>query len=243
MKKTISVMLSMVLVLVATLLLWKSFQPAPVPSVQTPVATNNMEPDTASRLRIVAFGDSLTAGYNLPIDQAYPAVLERSLVARDWSVEVINSGVSGETSAGGLRRAEFIRSLDPDIVLFGLGGNDVLRLLSPVELEKNLAQALEILLSGDRPPRILLIGMRAPANADMVYRKAFDAVYPRLAERYELPLIPFFLEGVALDPQYTLGDGIHPNVAGYERIVEETIRPVIEPLLESLIGMPSPRGE
>ncbi len=186
---------------------------------------------SANEIRIVAFGDSLTAGYGLSLDEAYPALLERVLEERGYEVEVVNAGVSGETSAGGARRAEFIRSLDPDIVLFGLGGNDALRFLSPEEMEKNLDEALTVLRGGDRPPAVLLLGMRAPGNADALYRKAFDAVSPRLAEKFDLPLVPFFLEGVALDPRYTQADGIHPNQAGYQYIVEKNIVPMIELLL------------
>ncbi len=202
----------------------------PAQEASPPPAAAPMSP----RFRIVAFGDSLTAGYNLPIEEAYPAALERALVDRGWSVEVINSGVSGETSAGGVRRAEFIRSLEPDLVLFGLGGNDALRLLSPAELERNLSEALSILRAGDNSPQILLIGMRAPANADAAYRSAFDAVYPKLAKQLGLPLIPFFLEGVALDPRYTLMDGIHPNPAGYQIIVERTLLPPVLEILSEL---------
>lgn len=205
-------------------------------SREAPLVTPPSNPSApgASAIRIVAFGDSLTAGYNLPLESAYPAILEQALTERGHDVEVINSGVSGETSAGGVRRAEFIKSLDPDIVLFGLGGNDALRLLSPIELEKNLSEALTILRSGDHSPKILLIGMRAPGNADASYRRSFDAVYPKLAEQFKLPLVPFFLEGVALDPRYTLPDGIHPNREGYQIIVEKTILPIVEPLLKAV---------
>ncbi len=190
-------------------------------------------------IRIVAFGDSLTSGYGLSLSDAYPAILERSLGEKGYRVEVVNSGVSGETSAGGVRRAEFIRSLSPDIVLFGLGGNDALRLLSPEEMEKNLDEALSVLRGGDRPPEVLILGMRAPGNADSLYRTAFDAVAPRLAQKYDLPLVPFFLEGVALLPQYTQADGIHPNQAGYQYIVEKNIAPRVEAILSSLDTPPN----
>ncbi len=183
--------------------------------------------------RIVAFGDSLTAGYGLSLEESYPALLEKELSQRGMSVEVINSGVSGETSAGGVRRAEFIRSLEPDVVLFGLGGNDALRLLPSEDLEKNLTTSLEILLAGDTPPKVLLLGMRAPGNADTQYRTSFDAVYPKLAKKYSLSLVPFFLEGVALNPEYSLPDGIHPNEAGYRIIIEKNILPKLLPLLST----------
>lgn len=236
MKKTTSSLIFVTILLIAGMAAWLLFRPDPTPREVDEPARVTTAP--AAEIRIVAFGDSLTAGYNLPIDEAYPAILERALIRVGSPVEVINSGVSGETSAGGVRRAEFIRSLDPDIVLFGLGGNDALRLLSPSELEKNLSEALTILRSGDDPPRVLLIGMRAPANADATYRAAFDTVYPKLSKQFGLPLIPFFLEGVALDPRYTLPDGIHPNPEGYEIIVNRTLLP---PLLEMLADLP--RGD
>ncbi len=197
-------------------------------------STSPTEPAPASaKYTLVAFGDSLTAGYGLPVDESYPALLERMLLTRGASIRVINSGVSGETSAGGVRRAAFVRSLNPDIVLFGLGGNDALRFLSPQDLEKNLDEALGILLAGTDAPQVLLLGMRAPGNADAEYRRAFDAVYPRLAEKYQLPLVPFFLEGVALDRTYTIEDGIHPNALGYAFIIEKNILPILWPLLEN----------
>ncbi len=204
-----------------------------------PVLPAQEESTDSQKIRIVAFGDSLTAGYGLPIEEAYPALLEQALTDRGYAVDVINSGVSGETSAGGVRRAEFILGLDPDMVLFGLGGNDALRFLSPEELEKNLDAALAVLTDGSDAPQVLLLGMRAPGNASEEYRRAFDAVYPRLAEKYALPLVPFFLEGVALDPQYTQGDGIHPNLAGYQYIIDRHLVPLIEQLL-SRPGTESP---
>lgn len=232
MKKITSWPIILTVLLLAGTAGWLILRPDPFPVV----LDEAVEPLTASSpaIRIVAFGDSLTAGYNLPVDEAYPAILERVLLERGRSVEVINSGVSGETSAGGVRRAEFIKSLDPDIVLFGLGGNDALRLLSPAELEKNLSEALTALLAGNDSPRVLLIGMRAPANTDATYRLAFDAVYPKLAKQFNLPLVPFFLDGVALDPRYTLPDGIHPNPAGYRIIVDRTLLP---PVIEILDGL------
>jgi acyl-CoA thioesterase I len=212
------------------LIFWFTFEAAPPAPAPAPSSLSSLS--DAGDIRIVAFGDSLTAGYGLPLDEAYPALLERWLEERGWSVTMVNSGVSGETSAGGVRRAAFIRDLDPDIVLFGLGGNDALRLLSPDELEQNLRTAITTLRSGERMPIILLLGMRAPGNADPAYRQAFDAVYPRLAQEFGFALVPFFLEGVALDPRFNQADGIHPTAAGYEQIIETTVGPAVLPLLE-----------
>lgn len=212
---------------VGAVALWRGTMPAP----ETPPPTDAPAVREESLFRIVAFGDSLTAGYNLPVSEAYPAVLGETLRRQQYSVSVINAGVSGETTAGGVRRTDFIRSLDPDIVLFGLGGNDALRFLDPAETRANLRRALTALLTGDQPPRVILLGMRAPGNADAAYRQAFDAIYPDLAKEFRLPLAPFLLEGVALDPAFTLPDGIHPNAAGYRRIVDRNILPVLLPLL------------
>lgn len=203
---------------------WIDHVETPSPSPQPPLVSDQ------PMIQIVAFGDSLTAGYNLALDDAYPAQLERLLRERGYAVEVINAGVSGETSAGGVRRASFIRSLNPDIVLFGLGGNDALRLLPEEALEQNLEAALQTLLAGPEAPRVLLLGMRAPANADRTYRVGFDQIYPRVAKRFAVPLIPFWLEGVALDPRYTLPDGIHPNREGYAKVIEAHILPALLPL-------------
>lgn len=228
MKKIYSI--GLVVTMLAVVIWWYQEQSV------TPPAQVSVVPEQTIETRLVAFGDSLTAGYGLPMDQSYPALLEQALLTKGYKVEVINSGVSGETSAGGVRRAEFIRSLDGDIVLFGLGGNDALRFLSPEELEKNLEAALTTLLRTPGAPRVVLLGMRAPGNASPEYRQAFDAVYPRLATKYELPLVPFFLEGVALDPRYTQNDGIHPNLLGYQYIVENTLVPVIENMLSGSIS-------
>jgi|GEM_PF-306239 len=224
-----------VIVLVTAGTIWYFATKKTDPELSMPLASQE------NLIRIVAFGDSLTAGYGLTLDQAYPSLLEKALRERGYEVEVVNSGVSGETSAGGVRRAEFIRSLDPDIVLFGLGGNDALRLLPSEDMEKNLNQALTRLRAGDDAPQVLLLGMRAPGNADRVYREAFDAVSPRLAKKYSLPLVPFFLEGVALDPRFTIQDGIHPNQAGYQFIVEKTLLPEVEKLLASPFLTLSPK--
>lgn len=181
-------------------------------------------------VRIVAFGDSLTAGYNLSLQEGYPAQLEQYLRDRGYAVEVINAGVSGETSAGGVRRIDFVLSLEPDIILIGLGGNDALRFLPPEEFEQNLRTILQGLLINEKTT-ILMLGMRAPGNADRIYRERFDAVYPRLAAEFRVSLVPFFLEGIALDPRYTLSDGIHPTSEGYAIMVNTLIGPAVERIL------------
>lgn len=201
--------------------------PLPAPAVAPPETAS-------SAVRLLAFGDSLTAGYGLTRNEAYPALLEQKLLARGYTVTVMNSGVSGETSAGGVRRAEFIRRTGADIVLLGLGANDALRLLPPTETRKNIETILTILRAGEAPPAVVLLGMRAPSNADASYRRAFDRIYPDMADQFGVSLVPFFLAGVALDPAFTQDDGIHPNRQGYEKIVDLNILPVVDPLVRDL---------
>lgn len=232
MKKTVKLLFTAGASSLLVLAFWLANYNAPS---QSTVDSNTGSPATSSaEVRIVAFGDSLTAGYGLDLADAYPAKLNDFLDARGYAVTVINSGVSGETSAGGLRRVNFIKNLEPDIVLLGLGGNDALRQLPTAQLEKNIEEAIASLLATESPPIIILLGMQAPANVGTAYQRQFNAIYPRLAEKYRLSLVPFFLEGVALKPEYTQDDGLHPNTAGVEYIIERNIAPVLEPIVKTL---------
>jgi acyl-CoA thioesterase I len=190
------------------------------------------EPRT-EMVRIAAFGDSLTAGYGLADAESFPQVLERFLRKRDLPVEVLNFGVSGDTTSGGLARLEWGLSDNPDMVILELGANDALRGIDPNRVRANLEAMLRILASRDIP--VLLAGMLAPRNLGREYVHDFDAIYPDLAKAYGVPLYPFFLEGVAGDPALNLGDGIHPNAAGIAEItrrigpmVEEMVREILE---------------
>jgi acyl-CoA thioesterase-1 len=178
---------------------------------------------------IVAFGDSITAGYGIDLARAYPAVLERSLRDAGYGVAVINSGVSGETTAGGLRRAEFVASQNPDIVLVALGGNDLLRGIDPASTRNNLAGIIEIFKRAGA--KVVLAGMYAPSNLGEGYVEQFNAIYPALAREFDVPLVPFLLENVALDKTKNQQDGIHPNEAGAQIIAQENLLPRILPLL------------
>lgn len=190
--------------------------------------------DTEGEIRIIAFGDSLTAGYNLPAQEAYPAKLEAALKAENKSVEVINAGVSGETTRGSLERAEFIRQQNPDIVLLGIGGNDALRQLSIADAKSNIAKTVKILKSGDNPPVVVLLQMQAPINAGLAYKKEFDLMYETLSEEQNVLLAPFLTLEVFLTPENKLPDGIHLNARGYETVVEDYLMPVILPIIEQL---------
>jgi acyl-CoA thioesterase I len=184
----------------------------------------------AAATTILAFGDSLTAGYGLGPADAFPAQLEAALKQRGHDVRVINAGVSGDTTAGGLARLDWSLADKPDLVLLELGSNDMLRGLAPTEAEANLDAMLQKLTQAKIP--VLLCGMYAARNLGPDYVARFDGIYPRLAKKYGVALYPFFLDGVAMDPQLNQGDGMHPNPAGVRMIVER-ILPAIEKLLPS----------
>lgn len=172
-------------------------------------------------LRILAFGDSLVAGYGLPATDSFVAQLERALAAAGISAEVIDGGVSGDTTAGGLARLDWSLAEEPDLVLLELGANDALRGLDPAETRANLEAILTRL--GERGIPVLLAGMYAPPNLGPDYAEAFNRLYPELAERHGVPLYPFFLDGVAMEPSLNQPDGIHPNAAGVAVIVERLL--------------------
>ncbi len=168
---------------------------------------------------IVILGDSLVAGYGLRPDEGFVPRLQNRLDAAlgTGKVRLVNAGVSGDTSAGGLSRLDWSIPPSAHAVIVSLGGNDALRAIPPDVTEHNLARIIETLQSRDLP--VLLIGMRAPLNLGSEYGRAFDAIYGRLAQNYNVSLYPFFLESVAADPSLNQADGIHPNGAGVEKIV------------------------
>lgn len=196
---------------------------------EIPDAPRRRDVSREASTTIVAFGDSLTAGYGLDLADAYPAVLERALKEAGYPVVVINSGVSGETTAGGLSRAGFVASQKPDIVIVALGGNDMLRGIDPAATRNNLAGIIETFQRAGA--KVILAGMRAPANLGQGYVMQFDAIYPALAKEFNVPLVPFLLDGVALEKDLNQPDGIHPNEAGVRVIVEENLLPKLLPLL------------
>ncbi len=183
----------------------------------------------AAPLKLLAYGDSLTAGYGLGPADALPAQLEAALQAAGREVSVINGGVSGDTTAAGLARAAWTLGENPDCVMLCLGANDFLRGLDPRDTEANLRALMQ--LFADRKLPILLAGMLAPQNLGQDYAATFDAIFPRLAAEFDAVYYPFLLEGVALDPALNQGDGIHPNAAGVAVIVQR-ILPSVETLLD-----------
>jgi len=198
-------------------------------NVQSLYANNTAE----SGLRLLVLGDSLSAGYGLNPEDSFPSQLEEALDAAGYDVHVINAGVSGDTTAGGLSRLEWALADKPHIVLVELGGNDALRGLPPTETSANLDSILARLKKDG--VRVILAGMQAPRNLGNDYTVEFDAIYPRLAGKYEVALYPFFLDGVAFDPALNQPDGIHPNPAGVKVIVNKIL-----PLLESALKQLNP---
>jgi len=180
-------------------------------------------------IRIVAFGDSLTAGYGLPPKNAFPVRLEAALKARGHNVTVVNAGVSGDTTAGGLARLDWAVPDDADAVIVELGANDALRGLDPAAARKNLDTILKRIKT--KGADILLTGMRAPRNYGPEYTGAFDRIFPTLAREHDTLYYPFFLEGVVLDTALNLDDGLHPNAKGIDIIVKG-ILPHVEELID-----------
>ncbi|WP_395712638.1 arylesterase [Reyranella sp.] len=168
-------------------------------------------------VKLVFLGDSLAAGYGLKPDQAIPARLEAALKAAGRNVTVINHGVSGDTTAGGLARVDWMLADKPDIVIVELGGNDALRALDPVATERNLDAIIAKLKQAG--VTVWLAGMLAPRNFGPEYAKQFDGAFQRLADRHSVPFYPFFLDGVAQDPALNQPDGIHPNAKGVDVVV------------------------
>jgi acyl-CoA thioesterase-1 len=182
--------------------------------------------------RIVAFGDSLTAGLGVPPDDAYPGQLARWLREQGLAYEVINAGVSGETSAGGLRRVEWILKSQPRLVILELGANDGLRGQPLKKTYDNLKGIIEGLQA--EGVIVVLAGMRLPLNYGDDYTEEFSDLYERLATEYDVPFIPFFLEGVATHRHLNQGDGLHPNAEGYSIVVQNVWR-TLQPILKELV--------
>ena len=177
---------------------------------------------------VVALGDSLTAGLGVGADEAYPALLQARIRREGFAYRVVNAGVSGDTSAGGLRRIDWALRLSPAVVIVALGANDGLRGQPPEALRDNLTRIIERARAAGA--RVLLAGMRVPPNYGADYARAFAAVYPAVAKATGVPLAPFLLDGVAGNPRLNQADGIHPTAEGQRRIAD-LLWPYLEPLL------------
>lgn len=192
------------------------------------VQNENITKAVESRV-ITAYGDSLTAGYGLSSEQSYPSLLQRKLDKEGYKYKVVNAGLSGDTTQAGLSRINWVLKTNPEIVLLELGANDALRGLPPENAKKNLEKIIQTLQA--KKINILLAGMMSPRNLGEKYTKSFDSIYPELSKKYKIPLIPFFLQGVAMDRTLNISDGVHPNPKGYVKILENNIWKHIKPML------------
>lgn len=187
--------------------------------------------------RIVFVGDSLTAGYQLDPAQAYPALIGEQLRASGSNVDIVNAGLSGDTSAGGLRRMDWLLRRPADIFVIALGANDALRGQDPAATAANLSSIIGKVRTAQPEASILLAGMYAPPNMGKAYTEQFNAVYPQVAADQQVPLMPFLLDGVAGQPQLNLSDGIHPNPRGHQIIAANLLK-YLQPLLHSSAAKP-----
>lgn len=196
------------------------------------------DPGTVRRPLVVFLGDSLTAGYGLSEEEAFPARVGELLAEEGLPVRVVNAGVSGDTTAGGLARLDWLLRQKPDVLVVGLGGNDGLRGLSPEMTEENLRQIVE--RAKQAGAEVLLLGLQLPPNYGADYTAAFREIYPRLAQELGVPLVPFLLAGVGGEPELNLPDGLHPNAEG-QRIVAGNVLPYLRELVRRRISSHSSR--
>lgn len=197
---------------------------------EAPVVAPVPEEKTDTRPTIVAVGDSLTEGYGLDESRAYPAILERKLAAAGYDYRVVNAGISGETSSGALSRIDWILTLNPRIVILETGANDGLRGIDPALTEKNIDAIVRRLK--EQGVTVVLAGMKMVGNLGWQFTEAFAGIYPAVARRNDLILIPFFLEGVAGDPGKNQPDGIHPTADGYRIVVDKLYPHVIQAIAQ-----------
>jgi len=203
-----------------------------------PLSLAPVAPAAAEPIRIVALGDSLTAGFRLPAGATFPAKLEAALRARGHEVVIANAGVSGDTAGAGLARLDRSVPAGTDGVILELGANDGLRGVDPAIVEGTLDAILSRLAARRIP--VLLTGMLVPPDRGLAYMARFQAIYPRLAQRHGVPLYRFFLSGVAAMPRLNLPDGLHPNAAGVDVIVARML-PTVEAWLATVGGARSGR--
>ena len=181
-------------------------------------------------MRVVFLGDSLTAGYALDADQAYPALVQQMIDERQWPFRVVNSGISGDTTAGGLRRLDWLMRQPFSVLVVALGANDGLRGFNPNVTKSNLSQIIDKSRSRYPSASILLVGMKLPTNMGEDFARAFESIFSLLAAEYNIPFMPFLLEGVAGDPELNLPDGIHPTSEG-QKILAANVWNHLEPIL------------
>ncbi len=195
--------------------------------VDRPILTAQLSSD---KPKIIAFGDSLTAGFGLAEKESYPYLLQQKLKADDFDYEVVNAGVSGETSLGGLERIDWVLEQENvQILILELGANDLLRNIPVAKMKQNLSRIIE--KAQAKKIQVLLCGMLAPPTMGAQYQRDYVTAFPDLASEYKVPFLPFVLEGIALDKNLNQADGIHPNAEG-EKIMTENVYKALKPILE-----------
>jgi acyl-CoA thioesterase-1 len=208
-----------------------SSQPPPSAASERPIQNRPaLRATTASGPKVAFLGDSISAGLHLPAEQAYPAVLRERLAARGLSFELLNAGVSGDTTAGGLRRVDWLLKQSPAIVVVELGANDSMRGQPIPSIEQNLRAIIEKVRARGATP--LLLGMRIPTSYGPEYAAQFEAIYPRIAKDLNVAFVPFFMEGVAGIPELNLEDGIHPTPAGHIKLAQACEEPLAKLLTQ-----------
>ncbi|HEY0048495.1 MAG TPA: arylesterase [Pyrinomonadaceae bacterium] len=196
---------------------------------QKPKDAAKLPPTSSNKPKIVAFGDSLTAGFGLSEKESYPFLLQQRLNAEGYNYEVVNAGVSGDTSQGGLERIDWsLEQENVQILVLELGANDLLRGLSPAKMKKNLGEIIK--KAQAKKVQVLLCGMLAPPTMGARYQQEFIKAFPDLADEYKVEFLPFILEGIALDKKLNQADGIHPNAEG-AKILAENVYKGLKPLL------------
>ncbi len=208
-----------------------TLEPSPSAAATTPAGSRSTQasrPAAAEPPVVVFLGDSLTAGLGLSADEAWPTLVGAKLAAAGTPIRAVNAGVSGDTSAGGLRRLAWLLKQQPDVIVVELGANDGLRGQPVTGIEANLREIVE--RSRAAGARVLLLGLQMPPSLGGEYTRQFADLYPRIARDLDVPLVPFMLAGVAGDPKLNLPDGIHPNAEGQRRVAE-LVRPHLEAVL------------
>lgn len=198
-------------------------------------AEENAAADSTARV-VLFYGDSLTAGYGIDSEQAFPALIQARIDSLEWNYEAVNAGLSGETSAGGLRRINWVLRRSVDVLVLELGSNDGLRGIAPSSTAANLQGIIDKVKLKYPQVAIVVVGMQMPPNMGPDYTAAFRDVFPALAKDNDAALVPFLLEGVALVPELNLPDGNHPTPAGH-RILADNVWQVLEPLLAARQGL------
>ena len=202
-------------------------------TTQAPIQESQIsDSDSESEIIIVAFGDSLTEGFGIDRESAYPAQLQRELDMLGYDVKVYNSGLSGETSSGALARVDWVLRLNPDIVILGIGANDAIRGIDLEITDSNIREIVSRLKAEN--VRVILSGQIIFENLGEEYVNEFEGIYPSVVQDENLDFIPVFLEGVAANSSLNIEDEIHPNALGYEIVVKENVLPVVIPILDEM---------